>query len=218
VLPIYALVWSVHQRGKTAGGWASSHAAATAAGLVFSSLGDVLLEVEDRFPGTDLPFLFGLGAFLVAHWVYAWGLSRAAGGQALGAAAAAYAFAACFFEALRRGGVEAALAAPGVKGVGEGLSGDLVGPVAVYALSIATMLWVAARRFEGGGGGLWLPCSKEGDGSRTLALGGAFCFVVSDAVLGYSKFARPLPHAKAVVMVTYYSAQVLLALAADGTA
>jgi len=203
VLPIYALVVVVHKRGRVSGGgsraWASTHAKATALGLCLSSLGDVLLEVEPA--GGEPCFLGGLGAFLVAHWLYIWGLTAGpasgSGGGAFGAGAAAYALAAALLEVLRRS-----------EG---GLPSDLLAPVAVYAFSIATMLWCAARRFSSEIHG------KASGPSRAHALWGAASFVVSDSVLAYNKFAAPVPRAKAIVMVTYYAAQVLIALSADGT-
>jgi uncharacterized membrane protein YhhN len=43
---------------------------------------------------------------------------------------------------------------------------------------------------------------------------GALSFLVSDSVLAFDRFARPFAGAHAVVMVTYYAAQILIARAA----
>ena len=42
---------------------------------------------------------------------------------------------------------------------------------------------------------------------------GALSFLVSDSVLSVNRFARPFAGAHAVVMVTYYAAQMLIARA-----
>lgn len=70
--------------------------------------------------------------------------------------------------------------------------GGLRALVPAYALLLATMAW------------------------RGLARGvrGALLFAVSDALLGYSMFAGALPHARALVMSTYYLAQLAIALSA----
>lgn len=71
-------------------------------------------------------------------------------------------------------------------------------PVVAYAMVLAAMLW------------------------RGLACGGsaghgALLFTVSDAVLAWNSFVRPLPQGRLVTMSTYYVAQALLALSALGS-
>ncbi|XP_043852539.1 lysoplasmalogenase [Dromiciops gliroides] len=68
-------------------------------------------------------------------------------------------------------------------------------PVAAYVAVLALMLWRALAR------------------GRCAALGGLF-FSISDAVLAWDTFVGPLPPGRAIVMVTYYAAQALLALSA----
>ena len=48
---------------------------------------------------------------------------------------------------------------------------------------------------------------------------GALVFVVSDSILAANKFVAPLPMAKYLIMVTYYSGQGLIALSvgSDGS-
>ncbi|XP_006901944.1 PREDICTED: lysoplasmalogenase [Elephantulus edwardii] len=77
------------------------------------------------------------------------------------------------------------------------LPSDLALPVAAYGLVLATMLWRGlARGGSAGPGGL--------------------LFTLSDAVLAWDAFAWPLPHARLLVMSTYYAAQALIALSAVG--
>ncbi|KAM4825470.1 lysoplasmalogenase TMEM86B [Thomomys bottae] len=68
-------------------------------------------------------------------------------------------------------------------------------PVAAYGLVLTAMLW---RGLVQGGCAAW----------------GALFFTFSDGVLAWDSFAQPLPHARLVVMSTYYTAQALLALSA----
>uniref|UniRef100_A0A7N4NT47 Lysoplasmalogenase TMEM86B n=1 Tax=Sarcophilus harrisii TaxID=9305 RepID=A0A7N4NT47_SARHA len=68
-------------------------------------------------------------------------------------------------------------------------------PVLLYAAVLGLVLWRGLAR-----GG-------------PAALGGLL-FSVSDAVLAWDTFVRPLPSGRLVIMVTYYAAQALLALAA----
>ncbi|XP_027715919.1 lysoplasmalogenase isoform X2 [Vombatus ursinus] len=68
-------------------------------------------------------------------------------------------------------------------------------PTLVYAAVLGLMLWRALAR------------------GTPAALGGLL-FSVSDTVLAWDTFVRPLPAGRLIVMVTYYSAQALLALSA----
>lgn len=70
---------------------------------------------------------------------------------------------------------------------------DLVLALTAYSLALATMLWRGLAR---GGSTGW----------------GALLFTLSDTMLAWNAFAQPLPHARLVVMTTYYSAQVLISL------
>jgi uncharacterized membrane protein YhhN len=61
----------------------------------------------------------------------------------------------------------------------------------------------------------WCAIARAAAGDAPLGAaagaGGAVCFLVSDGVLAVDRFARPFVGARAVVMVTYYAAQVLIA-------
>jgi len=71
---------------------------------------------------------------------------------------------------------------------------ELIAPVAVYLVAIATMAVLATNV-----------------GVLAAAVGAVF-FVVSDAVLAVGRFVRPVPRGKLAVHVTYHLAQVLLVL------
>jgi uncharacterized membrane protein YhhN len=83
--------------------------------------------------------------------------------------------------------------------------GRMRGAVMVYVLVIAVMVWRAAVRAVA-------PATPPASGA--LALAGAGLFMVSDAVLATDRFARPFSAANAVVMVTYYAGQALIAASA----
>ncbi|XP_045148739.1 lysoplasmalogenase isoform X2 [Echinops telfairi] len=70
---------------------------------------------------------------------------------------------------------------------------DMTLPVAAYSLMLAAVLWRGLAR--GGSAGL-----------------GALLFTLSDAVLAWGTFVWPLPHARLMIMTTYYAAQALIAL------
>jgi uncharacterized membrane protein YhhN len=193
VTPIAMCLVLVDKLAGSGGRQYSNFALAIFLGLSLSSIGDVLLELEPSVPPDDqeLFFLGGLGAFLLAHWSYVLAFALDATSFGLSAAVFSYAFAVGFFLLLDT----------------RGLSKSLRVPVAFYAFSIATMLWFACRRFGS---------AKTTPGSQRIGMAGAALFVVSDAVLGFNKFASPIPHGKVIVMITYYAAQACIALSANG--
>lgn len=75
-------------------------------------------------------------------------------------------------------------------------------PVLVYVSVIVVMAWQAVVR----GMNASTPAP-----SGVLAAVGALVFMSSDGTLSYDRFARKFPGAHAVVMVTYYTAQLLIA-------
>jgi uncharacterized membrane protein YhhN len=77
-------------------------------------------------------------------------------------------------------------------------------PVACYVGTIAAMAWTAAGR-----------AAADVPGG-SLALGGALTFMVSDATLAVDRFVGRFPAAQAIVMVTYYAAQTMLAWSVAG--
>jgi uncharacterized membrane protein YhhN len=130
-------------------------------------------------------FTAGLASFLVAHL--------------------------CYVAAFASGGA-GGMAWPWLVGVGVVAGGLLVvlwphlgqvrWAVLVYVAVIAAMAWTAARRAG-------LPTTPAPSG--VLALAGALTFMASDGVLAIDRFVRRFHLAHAVVMVTYYAAQTLIA-------
>lgn len=128
-------------------------------------------------------FVFGLGSFLCAHIAYLLGLTRRARLFARVWPYLAY--------ALLAGAVLSVLWAH--------LPGDLRIPVIVYVAVLAAMAAQAAV--------VWR-CGRS-QSTALAALGGAF-FVASDATLAIDRFAAPFDAASAVVLATYWIAQLLI--------
>ncbi|XP_063797717.1 lysoplasmalogenase TMEM86B [Pseudophryne corroboree] len=84
------------------------------------------------------------------------------------------------------------------------LSGPFVYMVAGYSMLICTMAWRALCRVS-------LASHKFSWACISAALGSIF-FMVSDCVLAVDKFCFPVTNARAIVMSTYYGAQLLIAL------
>jgi len=54
--------------------------------------------------------------------------------------------------------------------------------------------------------------SRTPDPVKIISLGGIFLFMLSDSVLAYNEFQKPVAHAKEIIAITYIVAQVLLQL------
>lgn len=138
-------------------------------GLAFSVLGDILLAIPQ-----DL-FVFGLAAFLCAHLAYLRGYYSLTLRPAYPALAAAL---------LIGGGLFSLLASHGL--------GELLIPVAFYALAIGAMLWRA------------LACGG-------VAALGACAFVFSDSLIGIDRFVSPFAAAEYLIILSYWLGQWLIA-------
>jgi alkenylglycerophosphocholine/alkenylglycerophosphoethanolamine hydrolase len=145
-----------------------------AIGLGLSLLGDMLLQ----WPA-DL-FVFGLGAFLLAHLAYL----------------VAYLSDSCrlapldlLIAALAAGGMFFVLASAGL--------GPLLLPVALYSLAIGAMLWRALARI-----------GVVGASSAWLAAGGAALFVLSDSLIGINRFVAPFDGASYAIILSYWLGQL----------
>lgn len=145
-------------------------------GLGFSILGDIALA----WP-SDL-FIAGLGAFLCAHLAYLWAYLDKTRQLARGALLLA---ACCGI------GLFGLLAAHGL--------GELLIPVALYALAISAMLWRA------------LACGG-------LAALGATSFVASDSLIGVDRFVTPFAAAPYLIILLYWLGQWAIAASARGAA
>jgi alkenylglycerophosphocholine/alkenylglycerophosphoethanolamine hydrolase len=144
-------------------------------GLVFSLAGDLLLAWPD-----DL-FVFGLGAFLIAHLAYL---------RAYLTDCKQPAWLALIIALLAGGSMFALFASTGL--------GPLLIPVACYALAICIMLWRALARL------------KQTDISRNSALfaaGGAALFVLSDSMIGINRFVWPFEASNVTIILSYWLGQ-----------
>ena len=143
-------------------------------GLLFSLLGDILLA----WP-VDL-FVFGLGAFLVAHLAYLKAYLVDCRRLALLPLALALLAGVSLFSVMAAKGL-----------------GDLLIPVAVYALAISAMLWRALARLG----------SHVPKRSAWLAAAGALAFVVSDSLIGIDRFVLPFGAAPYLIILCYWIGQ-----------
>ena len=77
--------------------------------------------------------------------------------------------------------------------------------VGMYTSAILAMAWGAIE--------VWLHVQSP---TVTYAVMGAFTFIVSDLVLAIDRFRSSSAFSRHVIMITYYSAQILLTLSALG--
>lgn len=154
------------------------------AGLVFSLLGDVFLIFTNN--GEHF-FMMGLGAFLVAQIFYCLAFL----GQLKGAKGFVIKNIWLVIPFLAYAGWFVNLLYPHL--------GDLLVPVAVYALVLMAMVIFALNR-KG-----QVPAQ-----SFVLVFAGALFFVASDSILAYAKFVDAFSHSRVIVMSTYGIAQFLL--------
>ncbi|WP_454865092.1 lysoplasmalogenase [Pseudomonas rhizophila] len=143
-------------------------------GLIFSLVGDVLLA----WPG-DL-FVFGLGAFLLAHLAYLKAYLSDCRRPALLSLALALGLGATLLGILISSGL-----------------GPLLVQVIVYGLAISAMLWRALARL-----GTEVP-----ERSAWLAAAGALAFVFSDSVIGINRFVAPFHAAPYLIIISYWLGQ-----------
>ena len=154
--------------------------------ILFSCAGDILLmqKSEEKF------FMFGLGAFLVAHLFYILTLRQHRlenSAEALqGLQKIRYAF-------------PIVLAGTGLVTILYSHLEGLKIPVMVYAAVITIMVLNALFRF-----------GRTNTKSFTMVFGGAILFMMSDSLLAVDKFLEPIPMAGFWVMSTYVGAQFLI--------
>jgi uncharacterized membrane protein YhhN len=129
-------------------------------------------------------FVAGLGSFLLAHLCYVAAFVSEAGVPSPDASLAPFLL--CYLLLLR-------LLWPHL--------GALRLPVAVYGGVLLFMAWTACW--------LWREAATD---EALAAFTGALLFVVSDASLAWNRFVRPFAAAQALVLGTYFTAQLLLAL------
>lgn len=155
-------------------------------GFVFSLLGDIFLMLPNpRW------FMFGLGAFLLAHVCYIVGLNPSAPPALALALLIPCGLVIGFFE---RRVIQSLRAAH---------HSSLTVPVIAYGLAMLLMVfsaWATLFRAE------W------NDTRRACVIVGATLFLVSDAMLAWNRFVKPFAAAKLAVIVTYHLGQIALAL------
>ena len=144
-------------------------------GLLFSLAGDILLDWPD-----DL-FVFGLGAFLIAHLAYLRAYCSDSRRPALPA---------LLLALLAGGAMFVTLASSGL--------GELLIPVACYATAICLMLWRALAR---------LGHPELTSRSTWLAAAGAALFVLSDSLIGIDRFVVSFDAAPYAIILTYWLGQ-----------
>ena len=127
-------------------------------------------------------FRAGLAAFLAAHLAYGAGFLEA--GVKVGLLAISTPAVALVSIVAGSQVIRSVRRAAGTKGA--------VVPVALYLLAISTMVALA------------------GAGGRPVAIAGALLFYLSDGLIGWSRFVRPLPWAPLPIIVTYHLAQAAL--------
>lgn len=144
-------------------------------GLLCSLAGDVLLEWPH-----DL-FVFGLGAFLLAHLAYLRAYLSDCKQPAWLALLLALAVGGSMFSVLASAGL-----------------GPMLIPVACYATAIGAMLWRALARLT------MLPKNRN---NALLAAVGALLFVFSDSLIGINRFVAPFDSAGYWIIVSYWLGQ-----------
>jgi len=153
------------------------------AGLFFSWVGDVLLEIPG---GGEIMFMAGLGGFLLSLLLYAF----------------------VFFTTPLKNEVFQGrfylLIPVLLYGLAMGLYlykylGEMRLPVIVYETAMIAMLAGAVSRI-----------GKVNRRSYILVLAGAILFIISDSVLAINKFVQPVSLSTLIIMGTYIAAQWLI--------
>jgi uncharacterized membrane protein YhhN len=154
-------------------------------GFAFSLAGDVFLML----PGARY-FIFGLGAFLLAHLAYIVGLN-----PTLPPFSSAILL-------LPIGAIGVLLITRVVRGLRVSKRDSLVIPIMIYGVAISLMLfsaWATFFRPE------WTSIE------RAWVVVGATLFFISDAMLAWNRFVTPFHAAALGVIVTYHLGQLALA-------
>ena len=86
------------------------------------------------------------------------------------------------------------------------LSGAFVSLVGVYVALISFMGWRAMAGLRWG--------EAAWRWTELAACSGAVLFIISDLIIAVNKFCFPVPYSQALIMSTYYAAQMFIALSA----
>lgn len=155
--------------------------------IIFSCAGDALL----MFQHTNANFfMFGLGAFLVAHIFYILAYrqhqSLDTSNELRGLQRIRYAF-------------PIILSGTGLVVILYGRLGGMKIPVLIYAIVLTAMVLIALFRF-----------GKTSTSSFARVFGGAILFMISDSLIAVNKFLEPLHLVGLWIMITYIAAQYLI--------
>ncbi|MEP7322090.1 MAG: lysoplasmalogenase [Saprospiraceae bacterium] len=150
------------------------------AGLAFSTAGDVLLQLE-KSSHLTIYFYLGLGAFLLAQWMYVLTFRRIGPINISMNWSLIYIFYFIQFLAILYPGMPLALKIP----------------VTLYGMMLTVMAWNSWR------------CVQEFPLGFSAVIG-AILFVASDSLLAINKFKTPIPYAGILIMATYIFAQYFI--------
>jgi len=154
-------------------------------GLILSSCGDMMLEIDDS---NKEYFIAGLAAFLLAHLSYICAFTT----EAIQYRAFIFIISYTFYAAMMT------ILLPTVEA-------DLVLPIIVYGFVISTMLLFGISRYNS-------TSYVYTSGSKLFSLIGSIFFIFSDTILALDKFAFPITSAKTIIMLTYYIGQTFIAI------
>jgi uncharacterized membrane protein YhhN len=177
IIPVLMVLFLVNVKGK----WNRLHLLILA-GLFFSWVGDVLLEVPEVCADLFVP---GLLSFMVAQAMYLTAFFTTPGPDIIKKKPFLAA------PAILYGAILVYFLSPGL--------GVMKIPVIIYATVILTMLCGAVNRFE-----------KVNRLSYWLVLTGAILFVLSDSGIAFSKFIHSFRGSSLFIMSTYVVAQYLI--------
>lgn len=157
-----------------------------------SWLGDVFLMMnEDLVPSVDQEswFIFGLGAFLLAHVFYIWTFTQVDKHTHQVPVIKKYPL--IMFGYL---GIAAFIYIKLTPDLG-----DMVIPVFFYAAAILMLLLMGTNR-----------CGRVSQKSFLAVLLGVWLFTLSDSLIAFNKFSEEIPMASFWIMLTYAAAQWLI--------
>jgi uncharacterized membrane protein YhhN len=155
--------------------------------LIFALIGDVFLMLPKE------RFLYGLVAFLLAHMAYIIGLNLdppIASFSTILVTIGIILIGWRLFDQIRHGLIKSKNEA-------------FLRPVIIYSLVITLMVWSAIMTFSK---------SSWSFSSAFLVSLGASLFYISDALLAWNRFVKPIEHGRLKVRITYHLGQVALVL------
>jgi uncharacterized membrane protein YhhN len=157
-----------------------------------SWLGDVFLMLnEDLVPSVDQEswFIFGLGAFLLAHLFYIWTFTQVHKGTHQVPVIKKYPL--IMFGYI---GIAAFIFIKLTPDLG-----DMVIPVFLYTAAILMLLLIGTNRY-----------GRVSQKSFLAVLLGVWLFTLSDSLIAFNKFSEEIPLASFWIMLTYATAQWLI--------